>query len=476
MIDNPVSRTGRRAVRAALLALAALSVAYALSDHPWYGGEPGFGGWQMAIAAAGVAIAACALLPAPMAGGALLFALSSLAMLGFVELAAELMLGARYRPIYQPDERLIFKFIPGRRSVMTHPPVNGGHVVAHRINAQGFRGEDLQPAAQTARVVVYGDSFIHAFYSADEETFVAQLGAALAERRGAPVEVVNGGVSSYGPDQVALKMEDELPRLRPDLVIVAVFAGNDYGDLMRNKMFRLDGGGRLVPNPWRLDAKVRAWLELSQRESILKRALRGALGARADAPAAADAMNAEFLLREAEKEYRDFVIAQDNVVRNTHVDYYSADVSLTPGSESAKYKVRLMHAVLERIRDTAARAGVSLAFLFIPHPLDAAGADDWGSIDRARFPAYEPRNQIAPLEASATVLGVPFVTLYDLFRAADAAKLYYRGGDDHWNAAGQRLAAHATADYIQRTGLLRSRAAGTALGTAGAPSTRLPAR
>lgn len=471
--SSGVSSSSSRIVRSLLAAVGVLMIGYAVSDHPLYGGEPGFGWMQGMIAAAGIAVALGALLPDRIAGSLLLLTISSLATLAFAEIAGEILLGPRFRPIFQPDDRLIFKFIPNRRSVMTNPPVNGGNVVSHRINALGFRGEELQPAGTTTRVVVYGDSFIHAFYTPDSETFVAQLGAALADRLGSPVEAVNAGVSSYGPDQVALKMEAELGMLRPDLVIVAVFAGNDYGDLVRNKMFRLGAGGELLENHWQLAPQVRLWFELSQRESILKRAIRSALGRGSSAAhVAAQVTGSEFLLAEAEREYRGFVLERNDVVTNTHVDYYSADVSLTPGSASARYKTELMRAVLQRIRDSAARAGVPLAFLFIPHPSDLSESDAWGMGDRRRYPGYDGRNQIAPLEATATSLRVPFLSLYDLYRSRDAGQLYLRGGDDHWNSAGQRLAAGALANMLVQNGV--PRAAGSAVtssGTGASPPT-----
>ncbi|MDH4235434.1 MAG: hypothetical protein OEV15_09920, partial [Gallionella sp.] len=199
-----------------LLLLGALVLTYAISNHPLYGGGPSFGLVRILISATGIGLALCALLPIRISGSILLLAVTSLVMLAFTEIVGEFALGPRFRPIYQPDDRLIFKLIPSRSSVMTRSPVNGGNTVAQRINSEGFRGDELLPAGKATRVVVYGDSFIHASYSTQEKTFSAQLGALLAARLGKEIEVVNAGVSSYGPDQVSLKMEDELPKLRPD--------------------------------------------------------------------------------------------------------------------------------------------------------------------------------------------------------------------------------------------------------------------
>jgi hypothetical protein len=432
-------------------------VAYALSDHPLYGGPPGIGLLQKLIMAAGVVIAAGALLPKHFAEQLLLLTISGLLMLGVAEVAGNSILGPIFRPIYQEDPKLIFGFIPDRTSTTTLSPVNGGATITHRINTAGFRGEELlERAPQRKRIAVYGDSFIHAYYAADADTFPVQLQAALAQRSGADIEVINAGVSSYGPDQVSYKVERELPVLKPDLLVVAIFAGNDYGDLTRNKMFRLGTDGGLVVNPWRLDAKVSEAFSLSQRESILVRALRTTVAARR-APAApaggATAPDLAFMLSEAQREY-DSLLSGDPVVTNTHIDYYSADVSLLPNSDSARYKVTLMRRVLERIRAIADAASVPIMFLFIPHPADLTDNYDWGAVDRSRYPDYDGRNQTAPLERFAAETASHSLSLYDSFRDNDPNKLYLHGGDDHWSPAGQALAAKLAADYIVEQKLL----------------------
>ena len=447
-------KRGARAVRISLLLFGALLIAYALSDNSFYGGEPGFGGTQALIAVIGAAVALCALLPVDIGGRILLLTVTGLVALGVTEIAGEVFLGPRYRPVYQYDARLIFKLIPNRRSVMTRLQVNGGQTVVQHINSEGYRGGELLPPGTASRVVVYGDSFIHAYYSPAKETFVNQLGAMLGKRLGRRFEVVNAGVSSYGPDQELVKMEEELPGLRPALVIVAVYAGNDYGDLMRNKMFRLDASGGLVRNHWRLDPKVRMLLQLGQRESILKRAARS-IYERFKGQEGGHAIDMDFLLHESEREYRDYIVDHDNVVTNIYVDYYSANISLEPNSPSSRYEIALMRQVMRRMRDVAARDHVPLIFLFIPHASDVTSRYDNWRVDRNRYPEYDGRNQIAPLENAARDLGVPFVSLYDVFRARDANLLYFHGGNDHWNAAGQKLAARAMAGYLLDRGFPR---------------------
>jgi len=215
-----------------------------------------------------------------------------------------------------------------------------------------------------------------------------------------------------------------------------------------------------VVNHWRLDPNTLAALKLSQHESILKRALENVLGSLLPQPGRNgyshkdEHSNIDFLLKEAEREYRSFIVEGNNFVTNTLTDYYSADVSLTPKSDSARYKIALMRAIMRRIRDVAQQNGTPIVFLFIPHPVDVTDHYDSWKIDRKQFPDYDGRNQIAPLEETAQSLRVPFVSLYDTFRQSNANSLYFHVVDDHWNAAGQHLAAEVMADYLLGNNLL----------------------
>ena len=131
-------------VRGCTLLLALLVGGYALSDDSFYGGEPGFGRTQQAILALGLAL--CALLPVRVTARVLLASVTGLVALAAAELVGERLLAPRLRPIYQADDRLIFKFLPDRTSATRRPPINGGERIVHRINRDGFRGAELAPA------------------------------------------------------------------------------------------------------------------------------------------------------------------------------------------------------------------------------------------------------------------------------------------------------------------------------------------
>jgi len=362
--------------------------------------------------------------------------------------------------IYQLDDHYLYTHIPGSRK-LTNPAGEDWPKVLVRINAAGRRGDESTLPGAAHRVVVYGDSFVSAEYTKDADTYVSQLERAL-NQRAAGTSVLNAGVTGYGVDQECLRIEDELAALKPDLVVVAIFAGNDYGDLLRDKLFRLDDAGQLTRNTPVIDEAVtrafRVPFELSSIQIV--RALQSEYQKwqerrrRDAAPAAAAAPvdRAALRLEHRRAEYENYVVNGDNNVREFFDDDYDADVSFEPDSASARYRVRLMGLVLERIHRAVQQSGAGLLFLIIPDKCDA-GNTCKESDQRRRYPGYRPSGLTDTLESIVRAEGVAHVNLFDAFRGGDAT--LYHPIDGHWNAAGQLLAARLTADAITSAGLLR---------------------
>lgn len=374
--------------------------------------------------------------------------------------AAELAL-RKLRPqvarMFRFHERTIYELTPSTSRSFTHLEGNGGHTVLTRINSAGYRGAELE-ASPERRIVVYGDSSIQAEFTAREATFAARLGDRLD--RGCPwhTEVVNAGIVGYGPDQILRKLEAELPVLEPDLVIVAIFADNDLGDLLRNKIFELSPDGELRENPLRLTrslerslgvrrdlalvrlAKKAYWRWLAWRQSRTVDA-----GARETSRTGIERVDQ--WLREAREEYTSYVVEEDRVVRRIDYDHYDADVSLLPDAESSIYKVRLVHRVLARLEALLAEAEVDPLLMIIPSPIDICDGYDF-DVDPAKYARYDPPALTRAIEEGARSTGLPTVSLWDSFAAGDPNSLYFHHGDNHWNDRGQDLAARVAAARI----------------------------
>jgi hypothetical protein len=161
----------------------------------------------------------------------------------------------------------------------------------------------------------------------------------------------------------------------------------------------------------------------------------------------------------AADEYRDHVVEKNLVVRNTHIDHYSADLSAEPQSEAGRYKVELMKLVLTRLIDVTRGANVPLAMVLIPHPMDVGADFPYAAVDPVKYPDYRPRNLIDPLVEVTRTSSVPYLDVFDLYRAQpDVSAMYLKAGDDHWSPRGQVVAAEAMAKLILEAGLLTTNA------------------
>ncbi|NND55140.1 MAG: SGNH/GDSL hydrolase family protein [Gammaproteobacteria bacterium] len=451
-------------VRVATLVIGGAMLALAFSDDVRIVGGPGLGLTELILLVVGGLNVAAAFVGGGFLAGWLVCQVSVVATLAVAEFALRLTVAPRYLSPFQLDDRYLYDLVPGARREYRHMPVNGGTQL-YSVNSFGFRGAEFDAARSAKpRVVIYGDSFIQAEYTALENTLAVQLAERLTSSLNAEVEVINAGVAGYGPDQVLRRVEDELEWLQPDLLIVAVFTGNDFGDLVRNKLYRLSFDGQLIENEFRFSDEIQLNASLETSEPVLRKVGRQAKAGiqamlQGDQPAPPSPLQrTEERLEQHVREYKEFVISGDNVVYDLRTDPYSADIALQPDSDSAQYKIRLMKVVVAAIQGQAEESGVPLLLIGIPHPMDVLGGKHAsGEVDTGKYPAYEPTRLTGTLQDIAARLSIDHINLYPHFAAVDdPAALYLLGGDDHWNDVGQSLAADVVARYIEDRGYLKS--------------------
>jgi len=159
-------------------------------------------------------------------GELLLVTAAVLAGIVVVEAAMRLV-GADDALVWVPDPRVGWHQIPGAQRRWTS---EGRGWVA--INTLGYRDRErrLERLPGTHRVAVFGDSMTEGVQVNLDETFCYLVEEKFA--RGAQrVEVLNFGVNGYSPVQELLVMMEEVPRYRPDLVILALYLDNDVSGM-----------------------------------------------------------------------------------------------------------------------------------------------------------------------------------------------------------------------------------------------------
>jgi len=326
--------------------------------------------------------------------------------------------------IFAPHPTRMFTMAPGRDIRFIDEEFD----TRVRIGPDGFRN----PVARTPdragrpRVLALGDSFTFGYGVEAEEAWPAALKGELRARGLAQAEVINAGIVAYGPDQEMDLLRELLPRWRPDIVVLALYLGNDVAEVVLHRsalpMF-VSAEGALVENPgasYRRPDAVRTWLG---RHSRLVQFLRVRL----------HRLLVGLGLRPAPRIFSP--------------DYFGDTLGYTHAYDRAW---PLLEDILRAMnRDTRARAARLILAVI---PMDVQVSEKyWRNYQRLGFrfdPAILRENRPQDrLRAFASAEGIPVVDLLPVFRAHAARPLYF-SKNPHWTAEGQRLAARAIAPPV----------------------------
>ncbi len=129
--------------------------------------------------------------------------------------------GGKVNRTMREDEQLLWRMSPGEYDDA------GVHV---RINGMGMRGAELtQPKEPGAlRILFMGDSSVYGFGVLESKAFPYLTRDMLAEKLDRKVEVANAAVPGYSSTQCRIFFEDNLAKIRPDVVVIAAL----WSDLM----------------------------------------------------------------------------------------------------------------------------------------------------------------------------------------------------------------------------------------------------
>ncbi len=326
-------------------------------------------------------------------------------------------------PALQPDSTRAFSLIPNRT---THLRYNDYDYTV-RTNSLGLTSPEIantRPTANTFRVFVAGDAFSMPEGVDYAQSYAAMLGKrldrCLAPR---PVQVIDGGVTGYGPNEERAQLAELAPRFRPD-VIVEQFYINEYSDIaIAPAEFRHGIGLDLASR-----STVRRWRDRSQIKTRFGRIARTAKETLTGHPG----------------EWR-YDLAQ--------LDYYRA-------GENPLYSARTLQSVavaLAGMKRSADSSGAHLVIAFVPGAVAVLGP--------SRLPHF-PRGENVqdarvydldrPYRALAQIADSLHIATIDLTRAlrATGAEPAYFPASWHWTPSGHSAAAAAIARSLDSLGYL----------------------
>jgi hypothetical protein len=131
--------------------------------------------------------------------------------------------GNQYK-FYEFDNRLGWKNAVGRHGQYTRGEFSYGI----SINSNGMRYREIPPQkpAGVIRVAVLGDSFVWGIGVSDQDRFTEKV----EKLSGGKFELLNFGVSGYGPIQYDLMFDKIVEEFKPDVLLITFCLGNDFAD------------------------------------------------------------------------------------------------------------------------------------------------------------------------------------------------------------------------------------------------------
>lgn len=389
-------------------------------------------------------------------------------LLVFIEVALRLAFPGKEKEVpspYRNDVPYLFSIKPGIRSSFKRSSINGGQDIYWETNSDGFRGPELSEAPDV-RIIIYGDSNIQARFSEYTNTFPAQLGQQLRKLTSKSVEVINAGIIGFGPDQSLLRFASEIHRYQPDLVIFSIFADNDFVDLLQNALFVVNESGELDPSvaevlqnqhrkSWqnRLKDYTSDWwyslLTVKAARKIktsLTQTKEHELSASTEFDYDSFDVQSQFdrILERSATDYSNYLEGERSYVH----DHYDVDIALFPERISSRVKKTLMRSVLRTAKSIADQANIEFLVVIEPSSRDMTENLPLNHKFLVKYPDYLPTNLSSSVEEICIDTSIPHVNLFGPFSISKPETLYFRNNDDHWNDAGQALAAGVVADYL----------------------------
>jgi hypothetical protein len=308
-----------------------------------------------------------------------------------------------------------------------------------RANAAGLRADreySLEPPPDVFRVAAFGDSFVHGDEAEFEDTWGQQLESLVKG-----LELVNGGVGSYGIDQAFLRYQAIGRRYRPRVVIIG-FMTDDIGRAMNTfrpfhtrrslvamakPRFVLEGGRlRLIPNPLPTRADYAALL--ADERSVLDRV--GAGDAQYQSRYRATPFDFLGTVRIARLGWWRFQAHPFDASFLDRNGFYDA------GSEAFRLNLALIDAFVADVR----QAGSEPLVVLFPGKADL---DPARARERGGRPVYEP------LRSALEARGIPTLDLYPAFeRAALTQPVANLFRWSHYSTAGHGVVARSLADRL----------------------------
>ena len=308
-----------------------------------------------------------------------------------------------------------------------------------QYNAEGWRGprRSFNKPPNVFRIVVLGDSFVDGYTIPAQDRFTEVLEANLRPQ----ADVINLGIAGYSTDQELLLLDQEGWKFEPDLVVLAFYYNDIWGNGSRHfsettktqkPVFSLDTAGNLslsnvpVPHPTRsLQDRFRLY-------DLVRTTVKGNRLLHAAAVKAGLADN---------------TLPNDSRPAPTGAAGGAEEFAVYHSTETPELarEWSITQALLRKMKQGAEQHGARLMVLYVPTRIEMSPAE-WSS---AHLPQdYDHSVVVQRLVKICEAEGILYLDPSDRFTEVGTNHLYYTR-DPHWNAAGHHLVGETLAEYIR---------------------------
>ncbi|GAA4397925.1 hypothetical protein GCM10023187_07890 [Nibrella viscosa] len=292
------------------------------------------------------------------------------------------------------------------------------HVVlyGYTLNSGGFNDTEFIAEPDDYRIIGLGDSFTFGIVP-QNHTFLTKLESKLKQRLG-KVKVFNMGISQTNPSDYYTILTREGADLKPDLVLLSFFIGNDF-DVPRKPWFRhsymLTALNYIYKVAWKVKDFAGHQPYCDSCDTFVRK---------------------EYLRIEKE--------------RLDSWQYHVPENGEFPGGNNGLFEGTV--GILLSTRDYCKAHGAKFIVTIIPDELqvDERLQQD---IIAEYFPKTSrlPYNVLTPTRMLTQRLGenqISYIDFYEAFKNAIPDQQLYKPSDSHWNIAGNEFAAQILADSL----------------------------
>lgn len=322
-----------------------------------------------------------------------------------------------------------------------------GYVHDLTLNQRGMHDTDHPQTKpdNTFRILLLGDSFVHAVHVQESETAHQVLEDALNQPPGSPpVEVVSAGVSGWGTGQQLLYYRAEGRLYQPDLVLLLFYLGNDVKDNLPGRGITVAGvncytpyfvlnNQQLDPAPWQFAPGL---TPATGGATPLKKAANNLLAA---------------VYRHSRLYAQIEPLLAPAEVKASMLDFYSGD------SDTFDYALNLTTALVSQLQQEVQADGARFGVVLVS-PLSLLEFTQMDAAARAevyqRLPVMRRAEEIDPPNLTlARLFAANSTPVLDLlppfiqFSAQTGQPLYFQH-DQHFNINGNRVAGETIARWL----------------------------